>query len=93
VRIADTAEAFVAAIEAARADDRVSLTAAADAFLEDRSWDETWSGMSALIQRVLVDAEANGDQDRARPLAGTAVGSTALESPAGASSSSAARRR
>jgi glycosyltransferase involved in cell wall biosynthesis len=53
VRIADTAERFVAAIEAARTDDPVAFVAAADVFLEHRSWDETWARMSALIDNVL----------------------------------------
>ena len=52
VRIADSAEAFVAACEAALADaeDRDTLLAKADEILGDMSWDHTWSLMKEKIQ-------------------------------------------
>lgn len=52
VRIADTPQAFVAAVEAALTEDAVARTAAADAFLERRSWDETWRQMAALVEQA-----------------------------------------
>lgn len=48
-RIADTPEAFVAAVEAALADDADARQRAADALLATMSWDATWDAMSALI--------------------------------------------
>lgn len=52
VRIADSAEAFVAATEAALADaeDRDGLLAKADEILGDMSWDHTWSLMKEKMQ-------------------------------------------
>jgi len=52
VRIADSAEAFVAATEAALADaeDRDALLAKADEILGDMSWDHTWSLMKEKMQ-------------------------------------------
>jgi UDP-galactopyranose mutase len=78
VRIADSAEAFVAAIEAAHGDDPAAFRASADAFLEHRSWDETWARMSELVRGVErhspaeVSHEGSGARDRTR--AGAAVG-------------------
>ncbi|MGN2622520.1 glycosyltransferase family 1 protein [Stutzerimonas balearica] len=52
VRIADGAEAFIAACEAALkdAEDRDRLLARADEILGDMSWDHTWSLMKEKIQ-------------------------------------------
>jgi glycosyltransferase involved in cell wall biosynthesis len=66
VRIADTAEGFVAAIEAARGDDPTAFSASADRFLEHRGWDETWARMSELITGVLQrPSEASRQRDPA----------------------------
>jgi glycosyltransferase involved in cell wall biosynthesis len=93
VRIADTAEAFVAAIEAARADDVAAFTTAADVFLEHRSWDETWARMSALINAVLPEEAQELSPDPTRPLAAKAAGRSAADSTAGAGAAPAARPR
>ncbi|WP_427185309.1 UDP-galactopyranose mutase [Bordetella bronchialis] len=54
VRIADDAEAFVRAAEAALRDARSPqvLAAEADRVLADMSWEQTWSAMSRLMARV-----------------------------------------
>jgi UDP-galactopyranose mutase len=49
VRIADTAEEFVAACEAALAEDATARQERVDPFLAQNSWDGTWASMSALI--------------------------------------------
>lgn len=53
VRIADTPPAFVAACEAAMAEDPAARLAATDAFLADLSWDRTWAAMDALADRAV----------------------------------------
>ena len=54
VRIADTPEAFVEAIEAAMNEDPVARMARADEVLAATSWDSTWDEMDALIQGVVA---------------------------------------
>jgi UDP-galactopyranose mutase len=49
VRIADSAEEFVAACEAALREDSGERQSRVDAFLAQNSWDKTWSRMSELI--------------------------------------------
>jgi glycosyltransferase involved in cell wall biosynthesis len=58
VRIADTAEEFVAACEAALADDAVARMRDADAFLRQTSWDGTWAQMRAAMLSCLSTTEA-----------------------------------
>lgn len=53
VRIADTAEDFVAAAGAALAEDRADGQAQADAFLANVSWERTWAQMNALIEEAI----------------------------------------
>jgi glycosyltransferase involved in cell wall biosynthesis len=48
-RIADTPNAFVAAVEAALLEDRDARCRAADAFLAALSWDRTWNEMRQLV--------------------------------------------
>jgi UDP-galactopyranose mutase len=50
-RIADTPEAFVAAVEAALAEDPAQRAEAADAFLRGMSWDRTWRAMDDLARK------------------------------------------
>ncbi|HYC53972.1 MAG TPA: UDP-galactopyranose mutase [Candidatus Binatia bacterium] len=52
-RIADDAESFEKAVEAALAEDAGERTRHADAFLADISWDRTWQAMRDLVQGVL----------------------------------------
>lgn len=57
VRIADTTEGFVAAIEAALNEDKASASVrlrAADAFLSRTSWDRTWARMNELIEDAIA---------------------------------------
>jgi UDP-galactopyranose mutase len=59
VRIADTAEEFVEAIDAALNIDAhdAAWEARRDAFLAGMSWDITWSRMAELIEATLVSRE------------------------------------
>jgi UDP-galactopyranose mutase len=66
-RIADDPQQFVEALDAALADGPERL-ARADAFLEDLSWDRTWTGMQALIHGVSRRA-GRSSQGRAVTLA------------------------
>jgi UDP-galactopyranose mutase len=57
VRIADTPEDFVAAVEAILAEDddqRSNWLKRVDAFLSGMSWDETWARMSQLIDNAVA---------------------------------------
>jgi UDP-galactopyranose mutase len=62
-RIADTAPAFVEAIEAALADRPGEITEKADRFLEETSWDKTWQRVGTLI-----DEAVQGRSRRRKPL-------------------------
>ena len=53
VRIADDVPSFVAACEAALAEDPMARTRAADAFLRQTSWEGTWTRMSRLVSAVI----------------------------------------
>ena len=52
-RIADTPEEFVAACEAALAEDRAARLAKADTYLSQLSWDKTWGRMAELIDTAI----------------------------------------
>ncbi len=54
VRIASTAEEFVAAIEAALHEDPAERRRRADEFLATMSWDKTYESMSDLIEEALA---------------------------------------
>lgn len=56
-RIADDADGFVAAIEAALAEDPATRRDAGDAFVARTSWDATWASIDELMQAALRDAE------------------------------------
>jgi hypothetical protein len=51
--IADTAPEMSDAIDEALASDREARLAHADAFLEDLSWDRTWSEMWRLVELAI----------------------------------------
>jgi UDP-galactopyranose mutase len=54
-RIADSADAFIAAVNEALTDGAVSAErrrGRADAFLSDLSWDRAWDGMSVLVRQA-----------------------------------------
>lgn len=53
-RIADTAEAFASAIDAALAEDATLRQARADRFLSRMSWDRTWLEMDGLISDAIA---------------------------------------
>jgi UDP-galactopyranose mutase len=59
VRIADTAEEFVAACEAALAEDATARRERVDPFLAQNSWDATWESMSALIDGAVTARRAS----------------------------------
>jgi UDP-galactopyranose mutase len=59
-RIADTVPEFVAAVEAALADDVAERLRAVDSFLTHMSWDGTWTQMKQLIQQAIADGQARG---------------------------------
>ncbi len=63
-RIADSTPEFVAAVEAALADDPVERQRAADAFLTHMSWDGTWTRMRQLIDDTL-DKKRSAGRSRA----------------------------
>jgi glycosyltransferase involved in cell wall biosynthesis len=54
-RIADTVDDFVAAIDAALAEDPVERQRAADAFLTHMSWDGTWLRMRQLVEQAIAE--------------------------------------
>jgi UDP-galactopyranose mutase len=54
VHIADAPQRFVAAIEAAMAEDAAARLREVDAFLEQTSWDQTWGRMNELIGDVIA---------------------------------------
>ena len=54
VRIADTVGEFVAACEAALAEDAVARVRAHDAFLRQTSWDGTWAQMRSLVHAAIA---------------------------------------
>ena len=64
VRIADDVRPFVAACEAALAEDASQRNTQADAFLRQTSWDGTWLRMRRLID-VAVQAADAGDAEGA----------------------------
>jgi UDP-galactopyranose mutase len=59
VHIADTAAEFVAACEAALAEDSDERRERVDAFLGRTSWDSTWAGMSDLIDGAVASRRAS----------------------------------
>lgn len=65
VRIADSAQAFAAAIDASRAEAARDRNRRADRWLATVSWDRTWSEMDALVADALV-RHADPAQTRGR---------------------------
>jgi UDP-galactopyranose mutase len=66
VRIADTPEETVAAVEAALAmapEERAEWLARVDGFLKQNSWDRTWAAMERLMRdcaiKTIAEAEAH----------------------------------
>jgi UDP-galactopyranose mutase len=53
VHIADTAPAFITAVEAALRQDRAAHQRAADLLLQRTSWDQTWARMRAVVEQAL----------------------------------------
>jgi UDP-galactopyranose mutase len=60
-RIADTVPDFIAAVDAALAEDPVERLRAADAFLTHMSWEGTWSRMRQMVEQAIGDRKAQGD--------------------------------
>jgi glycosyltransferase involved in cell wall biosynthesis len=63
-RIADTPSDFIAACEAAMSEPNDKLLRRADPFLARMSWDATWAGMEALMDRaaLLSDTRESGER-------------------------------
>ena len=82
VKIADTVEEFVAAVEDSLSADegREAWLSRVDEFLSHNSWDKTWAGMSRLINEVVADRRA------ARESALSPVAESGEASAAGATS-------
>jgi UDP-galactopyranose mutase len=59
VRIADTTEDFVAAIEASLSGVDNNWLQSVDNFLAQNSWDLTWQRMSGLIENVVSARRVN----------------------------------
>jgi glycosyltransferase involved in cell wall biosynthesis len=76
VRIADEPEAFVAAVEAAMAEDAAARWCAADAFLAGLSWDATWARMRDLIDEAVDVRRGGGGRSRASALWAPATAAT-----------------
>ena len=76
VRIADTAEDFVAAVEAALEDDLPTLLKRADRLLAEMSWDATWARMDGLV-RAAAPQRPEVIRDRPVPVAPSAGARTA----------------
>ncbi|HEX8457258.1 MAG TPA: glycosyltransferase family 1 protein [Pyrinomonadaceae bacterium] len=68
VRIADTADDFIGAAEAALSEDATARQAAVDKFLAQTSWDMTWARMSELIEDAIDDGRATADAADSRNL-------------------------
>ena len=62
VKIADTPEAFVQAVEESLALDRAAWLPRVDAHLATGSWDETWSRMEGLIDVALTRAQGTASR-------------------------------
>ena len=56
VRIADTIDEWVSAIEMSLRDDYTARLASIDELLKDQSWDHTWSCMQALMAETMARA-------------------------------------
>jgi UDP-galactopyranose mutase len=58
VRIADSAQETIRAVEDMLKEDPVTRSAAVDELLRDQSWDETWRRMDSLISEVAAGMPA-----------------------------------
>ena len=58
VRIAGSADEFVAAIDAALQDDVHDLRARADGLLSEMSWDATWARMHGIVRAAIAERAA-----------------------------------
>ncbi|HYB99187.1 MAG TPA: UDP-galactopyranose mutase [Candidatus Limnocylindrales bacterium] len=73
--IADDAETFEKAVEAALAQDAEERQRKADAFLENISWDKTWQAMHDLVESVVRD-DPGSSSTEGRNGSGGSVGAT-----------------
>ncbi len=58
VRIADTADQFVRAVEESLLDDPLERLTRVDALLKEQSWEQTWSRMQTVLDSALRNAGA-----------------------------------
>ena len=92
VRIADDATAFVAACEAAMAEDPASRIRAADAFLAGISWDATWAAMDRHVQRAIARRAVQGTPTGTGAVPATGSAASATEPAASIAAVAAAAR-
>jgi UDP-galactopyranose mutase len=81
VHIGDTPAEFIAAVDAAMAEDRTALMRRSDEFLLDRSWDRTWQDMRRLVEGVAAQRatrQAPGPGHPQRPAAAGTSGHPAV---------------
>ena len=71
-RIADQPDEFVAAVEAALAEDAAERLRQVDAFLTQTSWDGTWTRMYRLVNEAMT-AEESGTPADSLPAAAPGV--------------------
>jgi UDP-galactopyranose mutase len=73
VRIADTVQEFCAACEAALREPPAARRAKADAYLQNTSWDRTWS-KTALLLKAVLDGESAPARSLRAPSASLSLG-------------------
>jgi UDP-galactopyranose mutase len=73
VRIADTANDFIGAVEAVMREDATARQAGADKFLAHTSWDITWARMSELIEDAIDAGRATAEATTSRTSTGRAT--------------------
>ncbi len=81
VRIADTADDFIAAAEAAMAEEAAGRQARADRFLAQTSWDTTWARMSELIETAIDTGRDTAAYSRNLKQRAVGVGSSPVNFP------------
>jgi UDP-galactopyranose mutase len=83
VRIADSVEDFVVAVEAAMKDDLQAHVRRVDAFLSKISWDRTWGEMRELIEEAVAGRRASGSVVQAGAQQAAIGGGRAVAAAAG----------
>ncbi len=77
VRIADSAEDFVAAMENALNEDETARMSEVDKFLAQTSWDQTWNQIRNLIEDVVNSRPASVKQSETDEMKSSVQGASA----------------